>query len=43
MQVKVETVTEEDRWALRLMNVWCDVRGLTEMQPGKGRGGRWGV
>ncbi|TKY88861.1 hypothetical protein EX895_002102 [Sporisorium graminicola] len=38
VQVVVETETNEDAWALRLLNLWCDVQGLIQMRPGKGKG-----
>ena len=36
--VHVETETKEDSWALRLLNLWCDVQGLLQLKPGKGKG-----
>ncbi|CBQ68958.1 conserved hypothetical protein [Sporisorium reilianum SRZ2] len=38
VQVVVETETREDAWALRLLNVWCDVQGLVQMPVAKGKG-----
>ncbi|CDS01478.1 hypothetical protein, partial [Sporisorium scitamineum] len=38
VQVVVETETREDGWALRLLNLWCNVQGLIQMRPGKGKG-----
>ncbi|SPO30726.1 uncharacterized protein UTRI_05343 [Ustilago trichophora] len=37
-QVYVETETKEDAWALRLLNLWCDVQALLQLQPAKGKG-----
>ncbi len=33
VQVHVETHTKEDAWALRLLNLWCDIRSLVQLQP----------
>ncbi len=38
VQVYVETETKEDSWALRLLNLWCDVKGLLRLEAGKGKG-----
>ncbi|GAC94879.1 hypothetical protein PHSY_002452 [Pseudozyma hubeiensis SY62] len=38
VQVVVETESREDAWALRLMNLWCDVVALTRLKAGKGSG-----
>lgn len=40
VQVYVETETKEDSWALRLLNLWCDVQGLLRLDPGDGKRGR---
>lgn len=40
VQVTVKTESREDGWALRLINVWCDVMGLLKLEPGQGGGGR---
>ncbi|KAI3483177.1 hypothetical protein L1887_53957 [Cichorium endivia] len=33
VQVHVETHTKEDAWALRLLNLWCGIRSLLQLQP----------
>ena len=38
VQVVVETETKEDSWALRLLNLWCDIQSLVQMRPEKGKG-----
>ncbi|PWY98139.1 hypothetical protein BCV70DRAFT_202310 [Testicularia cyperi] len=39
VQVAVQTETREDAWALRLLNIWCDVKALLQIDPGnKGTG-----
>ena len=38
--VHVETDTKEDSWALRLLNLWCDVRALLQLEPGAGKSKR---
>ncbi|KAJ9474901.1 hypothetical protein PHBOTO_004787 [Pseudozyma hubeiensis] len=38
VQVAVETESREDAWALRLMNLWCDVTALTRLKPTKRSG-----
>ncbi|SNX87105.1 uncharacterized protein MEPE_05815 [Melanopsichium pennsylvanicum] len=42
VQVNVKTETKEDSWALRILNLWCDVQALLQLKPAqssnKGKG-----